>query len=277
MVTQSDYDQRALDACKAVLLELVHLMGEFKDQIVVVGGWVPSFLIPQTKDPHIGSMDIDVALDFAHISDESYHTILGVLSRRGYQQDQEQPFRFFRNVPTPDGRKVRVEVDFLAGEYGGTTKGHRTQIVQDVRARKARGCDLAFDDTITVSIEGELPDGGRDCATFKVAGIVPFLVMKGMVIDARFKEKDAYDVYYCVRNFPGSTSELTKRFRPWLENSLVQEGLQKIRAKFSSVAHVGPKWVVDFLEIVDEEEQEIMQRRVFETVNEWLEALGFQS
>lgn len=83
MVTQSDYDQRALDACKAVLLELVHLMGEFKDQIVVVGGWVPSFLIPQTKDPHIGSMDIDVALDFAHISDESYHTILGVLSRRG--------------------------------------------------------------------------------------------------------------------------------------------------------------------------------------------------
>lgn len=55
----------------------------------------------------------------------------------------------------------------------------------------------------------------------------------------------------------------------------MQEGLQKIRAKFSSVAHVGPKWVVDFLEIVDEEEQEIMQRRVFETVNEWLEALGF--
>jgi len=34
-------------------------------------------------------------------------------------------------------------VDFLAGEYGGTSKNHRHQIIEDdFLARKARGADL---------------------------------------------------------------------------------------------------------------------------------------
>ncbi|GAH75557.1 unnamed protein product, partial [marine sediment metagenome] len=48
-------------------------------------------------------------------------------------------FIFYRTIPVKDGRNITVEVDLLAGEYGGTGKAHRTQSVQDVRARKARG------------------------------------------------------------------------------------------------------------------------------------------
>ena len=44
-----------------------------------------------------------------------------------------------------EGRSYTVEVDLLAGEYGGTGKGHRAQQVEGVRLRKARGCDLAAD------------------------------------------------------------------------------------------------------------------------------------
>ena len=39
---------------------------------------------------------------------------------------------------------VPVEVDLLAPEYGGRSGRHENQFVQDVRARKARGCDLVF-------------------------------------------------------------------------------------------------------------------------------------
>ncbi len=53
-------------------------------------------------------------------------------------------------------------------EYGGTGKSRRTQVVQDVRARKARGCDLAFESYVTVTIEGELPGGGVDRVSVKV-------------------------------------------------------------------------------------------------------------
>jgi len=200
MVSKSQYGEREVSACKAVLLELVHLLGELKDNIVIIGGWSPTFLLPQSSEPHIGSLDIDVALNFARIPDNTYRTILETFLKRGYMQDKQQPFRFFRTVKVEGRESIVVEIDLMAGEYGGTGKGHRTQKVQDVCARKARGCDLAFDSTVTVTIEGVLPDGGRDRESFKVAGIVPFLVMKGMVMNERMKEKDAYDIYYCVEH-----------------------------------------------------------------------------
>ena len=273
MVSKSQYGEREVNACKAVLLELVHLLGELKDNIVIIGGWSPTFLLPQSSEPHIGSLDIDVALNFSRIPDDTYRTILETFLKRGYVQDKQQPFRFFRTVKVEGRESIIVEIDLMAGEYGGTGKGHRTQKVQDVCARKARGCDLAFDSTVTVTIEGVLPDGGRDRESFKVAGIVPFLVMKGMVMNERMKEKDAYDIYYCVEHFPGGVESLALEFKTFRKNKLVLEGLGKIRSKFASVEHIGPRWVADFLEVTEKEDRNIIVRRAYEKINELLDLL----
>lgn len=56
---------------------------------------------------------------------------------------------FFRKVRVKGSDAIDVEVDLMAWEYGGTGKTRRTQKVQDVRARKARDCDLAFDATVS--------------------------------------------------------------------------------------------------------------------------------
>ena len=277
MVSKSQYGEREVKACKAVLLEIVHLLGEIKDEMVIIGGWTPTFLFPQSDDPHIGSLDIDVALDFSKIPDDTYQTILKAFLKRGYTQDKEQPFRFFRKVTIEGKEPVSVEVDLMAGEYGGTGKGHRTQKIQDIRARKARGCDLAFGSSITVTLEGELPDGGKDKVSFKVAGIVPFLVMKGMAMYDRMKEKDAYDIYYCVEHYPGGVEGLVSEFRPHLKNKLIIEGLEKIRSKFASIEHIGPKWVADFLEVADKEDRDIIMRRAYEKISELLDILKISS
>lgn len=76
-----------------------------------------------------------------------------------------------------NGNAIKVEVDFLAGEYEGTGAKHRTQRVHEWGARKARGCDLAFDLHVETSIEGQLPEGGRDLASIRVSLVVAFLVM----------------------------------------------------------------------------------------------------
>ena len=263
-MSRSDYGEKEVEACRSVLLELVHVLSEFKNHMIIIGGWVPTFLFPRAEECHVGSLDIDVALDFKEIPDDSYQTILTALLNNGYVQDPRQSFRFYRKVKTLDDSEITVEIDVMAGEYGGTGKGRRTQRVQNARARKARGCDLAFTDSVTVALEGGRPEGGRDRTSFQVAGIVPFLVMKGMALFDRKKEKDAYDIYYCIEHFAGGPEALADEFASSPKNSLVEEGLAKIRSKFASIEHIGPKWVADFLEIADGEEREIVIRRAYE-------------
>ncbi len=241
--------------------------------MVIIGGWVPTFLFPRAEERHVGSLDIDIALDFKEIPDDSYRTILRALLKNDYVQDLRQPFRFYRKMKTIDAFEIIVEIDLMAGEYGGTGKGRRTQRIQDAKARKARGCDLAFANSVAVTIQGKRPGGGRDQTSFQVAGIVPFLVMKGMALFDRMKEKDAYDIYYCIEHFVGGPEALAGEFAPFSKNSLVREGLAKIRTKFASVDHIGPKWVADFLEIADKEEREIIIRRAYEKTMELLELL----
>jgi hypothetical protein len=180
-VTFRDYSADQVEAARSVLLELVRLLGEYRDDIVVVGGWVPQLLLPAGTPPHVGSIDVDLALNHRNLREAGYATIQALLVRRGYEADPRQPFIYHRTVVV-NGNAIKVEVDFLAGEYAGTSAKHRTQQVQEGRARKARGCDLAFDLYVETDIAGELPEGGRDQARIRVSSVVAFLVMKGMVL-----------------------------------------------------------------------------------------------
>lgn len=272
-VTRVDYSAEIVSAARSVLLELAHLLGEYRENIVVVGGWVPELLFAESSDPHVGSVDVDLALDHRSLQEPGYMTLKKLLSERGYRQDEQQQFIFYREVPTASG-SVEVQVDLLAGEYDGTGRSHRTQRFEDARARKARGCDLALEIYTEVTVQGTLPDGGADRVIIRVAGIVPFLVMKGMALADRIKEKDAWDIYYCVRHYPGDLDALVEEFRPYMTHGLVKEGLQKIAEKFASPTHVGPKWAADFEEISDPDERQRAQRDAYERVHYLLESLG---
>ena len=63
MVNAKDYDKLKVNAARSVLLELSHLLGSYRNGIVIVGGWVPGLLFPSTAEQHIGSTAVDLALD----------------------------------------------------------------------------------------------------------------------------------------------------------------------------------------------------------------------
>jgi len=94
------------------------------------------------------------------------------------------------------------------------------------------------------------------------------------VSDTRIKEKDAWDIYYCMLNYPGGIDALAEEFRAHLHHGLVREGLQKIAGKFCSEKDFGPKSVTDFEGIDDPEEQERIQRDAYERVSALLNKLG---
>lgn len=232
---------------------------------------MPGLLFDQTRSNHIGTIDVDLALDQTIIQEIGYRSILQLLKSRNYTPGN-QPFVFFRTFSI-ENQQITVEVDFLAGEYGGTSKNHRTQSVQDIHPRKARACDLAFENPIQLTIEGTLPDGGKDRASIKVASIVPFLMMKAQALQSRLKEKDAYDIYYCLINFPGGVDALAESFQSFLENALVREGLAILSEKFSTVDSVGPVFISNFLNELDLETRISIQRDAYERVQYLLSLL----
>ena len=275
MVTRDDYKEPEVQACHSVLLELMTLLSEFRDNIVIVGGNVPPLLIPSPEKTHVGTIDVDLALDHHRISNDTYQKIVKTLTSRGYyQKPAEDPFVFYRNIDIGGGRTITVEVDLLSGEYGGTGAGHRHQKIQDAQARKARGCDLVFDNAITVNIAGTLPDGARNEVTVKIPSIGPFLVMKGMAIASRQKEKDAYDIYYCCRYYQGGLNAIIEATRPLVSNRLVQEGLGKIRSKFSTIDSIGATWAANFEVASSAEEKARIKREAFELINRLLDDLN---
>jgi len=273
-VNRTDYSQLATEAARTVMLEIVRILGEYTDNMAIIGGWVPELLFADANPRHVGSIDVDIALNHHAISNDVYRTIREHLQQAGYT-DGDHPYKFFRTVLV-EGEKVTVEVDFLSGEYGGIGKGRRHQRVQDLKARKARGCDLVFEMTEEVKIEGHLPSGAQDAARVKVAGVVPFVVMKGMALADRIKEKDAWDIWFCLRNYPGGTKALAELFSPHIQHGLVQEGLRNISEKFASIAHVGPLWVADFDELEPGEARDIRVREAYELADDLLRRVGIR-
>ena len=261
MVTKRDYNADQVAAARSVLLELMLALGEYRDDLVLVGGWTPVFLIPQPSRAHVGSIDVDLAINHKNVSDDAYATILDHLTKAGYEQLPNSSFSFRKKIGD-----IVVQVDLMSGEYEGTGKRHRHQIVQDTKLRKARGCDIAFVDPELVLLEGELPDGAKDSVRIQVASIGAFLCMKGHALDGRLKEKDAWDIVYCIREYPGGMDALVEKLRPIVQHGLMREALEKIAQHFASPDHRGPRHVADFEMETDPETREAIQRDAYERV-----------
>ncbi len=269
--TKNEYDHLLVEAANRVLLEIIRVLSEYRDGIVIVGGLVPGLIIGQNSPSHIGTIDVDIALNLQNIQEVGYRSIMQLLLRRGYIQG-DQPYIFYRTIQV-DEQEIKVEVDFLAGEYGGTARKHRTQTVQDMHPRKARACDLAFQNPVQIWIEGILPEGGKDRAIVQVASIVPFLIMKAQALSGRLKEKDAYDIYYCMANYPGGMDALIQAFHDFPDHPLIREGLSILSEKFSSIDSSGPVFVANFLDENDPDVRATIQRDAFERVQYLLKAL----
>lgn len=273
-VTRRDYGGDAVEAARSVMLELGQILGAYREYMVIIGGWVPPLLLPEdVTPPHIGSTDIDLAVNHLQITDEVYKTIDQLLLDRGYVKDAKNHFQFFRDVEVR-GRIISVQVDLLAGEYGGTGKSRRHQNIQDgLKLRKARGSDLAFEQFVERKIQGRMPNGANNSIKIRVANIVSFITMKAIAFNDRLKEKDAYDIFYCLKHFPGGIQGVADEFQDYLHHGLVVEAIEILKDKFQGPDSLGPISLAVFDQIEDDEEKEIIQRDAFERVNAFLEAL----
>ncbi|WP_245274145.1 nucleotidyl transferase AbiEii/AbiGii toxin family protein [Mesorhizobium sp. L103C105A0] len=124
-----------------------------------------------------------------------------------------------------------------------------------------------------------MPGGGTNQVKIAVASIPALLAMKGFAIQNRLKRKDAYDIYYCVRNYGGGIEALAKDCEPVLAVKEGQEGFGYINGKFDQVDGFGPTSVRQFVEETDllgERTPDQWQQDAFGQVDALLRALGLR-
>ncbi len=160
------------------------------------------------------------------------------------------------------GKTVAAQLDLL------TSASHHAEtfLNSPIAPHPIRGAEIAFQDNSVEPIS--VPDG----AQVRVAGIVAFIVMKSIALASRLKPKDAYDIHFCLENYPDGLSGLVREFTPFLDEPIVREGLLKLREKFRNEDDDGPRMVVDVEEVMGEY-RSIRKLAVFVRVAEFLRTL----
>lgn len=273
----SDYNNRTTAAVKSVLIEIGQILGSYKGKFAVIGGAVPWLLLDEADMPHIGTIDVDLSLDAEALAEGEYAQLVESLLQRGYDQREHLPrFQLVRTVPARDeGKDIDVVVDFLMPRDASIVK-NTPPIMANFAVQRADGADLALKFYQFVAIEGDMPDGGSNRVQIAVASIPALLAMKGYAIANRLKQKDAYDIYYSIRSFPGGIEALVEATKPLLEFETAKAGFLHISEKFRHLNDFGPTSVRQFINQPDmlvERTADQWQQDAFGQVDAWLSAL----
>ncbi|WP_028216484.1 nucleotidyl transferase AbiEii/AbiGii toxin family protein [Paraburkholderia oxyphila] len=277
----SDYDDRTTAAVKTVLIEIGQILGSFKGKFAVVGGAVPWLLLGNNEDMrHVGTLDVDLGLDTDALGEGEYATLVEALLGHGYAQSKAlRRFQLVRQIKTDDGgAPIDVIIDFLMPRDAEIVR-NMPPLVSEFAVQRADGADLAVRFYQMVAISGPMPNGGTNRVEVAVCSIPALLAMKGHAIQGRYKQKDAYDIYYCIRNYPGGPQALAEACRPLLEVASGAAGYGYIASKFDAVEGFGPTCVRHFVEdtqVLGERSPEQWQLDAFGQVDAWLRALGLR-
>lgn len=191
----TDLDIRLVEASKSILLEIMTILGAYRESLVLVGGWAPYFIIQNFKPAddnfvHAGSLDVDIAVNPKKVSEVEYKSMLKLIEERGYSHSLDK---------------------------------------------------------------------------------------EGIVLGARYSEKDAYDIYSLVSHYKEGLRSAAESIEPYLKNKLVSECIENIREKFKTKSSTGPQWIADFLvggeEALSEERERIVTNSYMQ-VNEFLSLLS---
>jgi hypothetical protein len=276
----NDYDDRTTAAVKSVLVEIGQILGSFQGKYAVIGGAVPWLLLDNEEMPHVGTLDVDLGLDAEALGDGEYALLVETLMKHGYDQREDlRRFQLIRQIPATDGgNPIDVVVDFLMPRDAEIVR-NKPPFVDDFAVQRADGADLAMRFYQMVAVRGSMPGGGTNRVEIAVCSIPALLAMKGHAVNGRFKQKDAYDIYYCIRNYPTGIAALAEACRPLLEHPSGAEGYAFINEKFDAPGGYGPSCVKNFVEatrLLGDRTAEQWQQDAFGQVDEWLKALGLR-
>ena len=245
-----EYNPSQLRHVRQTCLHVASKLGDFLDEMVVVGGLVPHLLVDPSSAPswnvgHAGTIDLDLGVDLALLNAQRYRELSARLRDAGFKPDANA-----RGNQTPQrwssGQSRPVTVDFLIPPPGDADAITRIMhIDSDLAAIVTPGLELAFADRTWIDLADRLPTGAFVSRSVPVCGAGAFTVLKALAFGNRTHGKDAYDLFY-VWNGLG-IEVVAERLAGLSPNSSVEKALNIIRNDFFDLDGPGPVGVADFL------------------------------
>jgi Nucleotidyl transferase AbiEii toxin, Type IV TA system len=248
----SGYDRGYIHHVRSTCLYVATKLGDLIDDVVVIGGLVPSLLIDQqgmlsSDDLHVGTLDLDVGLALAVFDEQRYAALTERLRQAGFSPDQNDQGQLTRQRWKIDG-DVRVTVDFLiAPSLPGDKPGTLRNIEKDFAAIIAPGLHLAFADRERIRLKGHTLFGETATRDIWVAGPGAFVILKALAFRLRGENKDAYDLFYLLRHLGAGLADIVRRLGPHAHDPVAREALAMLREDFAEIDSVGPRRVAEFL------------------------------
>ena len=248
----SEYKSEQVELVRAMCLYIATKLGDMMDDLLIVGGLVPSLIIDQEHlgedvDPHVGTMDLDVGLQVALLNEGRYRQLTERLRDAGFEMDKNDAGNPTRQRWAISNTR-RVTVDFLiqptlVGDKGGKLRN----LEPDFAAIIAPGLRCAFHDRKQVTLNGTTLFGEKATRDIWVCDAGAYVVLKSLAFDSRGENKDAYDLYYVVRNYGAGPTDVATKLQPLLDDVDALRALTILNCDFSEPDAVGPMRVAAFV------------------------------
>lgn len=236
---------------KTIALSIATVLGSYLDDLVIVGGLVPTLLIPHAElaentEPHAGTMDLDLGLEITIFDKKRYTEISDCLRTNGFEQDEDRSGK-----PVPQRwrhKKMRqVTIDFLIQQTDKAEKGGDIKhFEEDFSAYVIPGIEFAFDDPIKLELSGRNLWDEEVTRTIQICNPGVFVMLKALAIPERRKPKDAYDLYYVIRNYGDGVEEVARYLQPLIKHDICAKAVKLLKDEFANDFCSGPMRVAEF-------------------------------
>ena len=226
-------------------------IGAYLEEVVIVGGLVPTLLIDAQRppsngdEPHPGTNDLDLGLSLALLDDARYAEVSERLRAEGFEPDTNDA----RNRTVQRWKRDGLTVDFLIPPAPNLVPARRVHNLEpDFGAIVTPGLELAFEERVNVDIEGTTLTGEQVTRTIPVCGAGAFVVLKALAFGDRGEPKDAFDLLYVIRHLPGgavAVADVLGRHAVAHE-VVVETALALLARDFATVDGLGPRRAAEF-------------------------------
>lgn len=249
--TAADYTPEQTELIRAATLTVATILGDYMDDLVVVGGLVPSLLIPPAAlpagaVPHVGTMDLDLGLDLAILDEQKYQGIAQRLLDTGFRPDLSERGNDVRQRWTHTQNQL-VKIEFLIPPVNEEAVPGKLQPLESgLAAFIISGLEVAFRDRLMVEFSGTTLFGEKASREIPVCNPGAFIVLKALAFRNRGSFKDAYDLFYMVRNYGDGVDDVAAFLSSLIDTDPGHRAIDILHEDFLDEKALGPMRVALF-------------------------------